>query len=129
MGQQQILLIVLATIVVSLAVAIGINLFISSSVETNRDQVVSDLVHLSSDAQAYFRKQEQYGGGAGSFEGWDIPDFYKKYEGGKIRVNVKANKNKVIIRGTGTEIGRNGKTKIKVKATVTPTGTTIAVMN
>ena len=129
MGQQQILLIVLASIVVSIAVAIGINLFISSSVETNRDQVVSDLVLLSSDAQAYFRKQEQFGGGAGSFEGWNIPDFYKKYEGGKIRVNVKTNKDKVILTGTGTEIGRNGKTSVKVKATITPTGTTIAVTN
>jgi len=129
MGHQQLLLIVLAAIVVSLAVFIGINLFIANSVETNRDQVVSDLVHLSADAQAYFRKQAQYGGGAGSYEGWEIPDFYKKYESGKIRVNIKANKDKVILTGTGTDIGRNGTSKVRVKATVTPTGTTIDVTN
>jgi len=82
MGHQQLLLIVLTTFVVVFAIVIGFKLFATSSVESNRDQVISDLVYLSSDAQAYYKKQAEYGGGNGSFQGWSIPDFFESYEGG-----------------------------------------------
>ena len=57
MGHQQLLLIVLTTFVVVFAIAVGFKLFETSTVESNRDQVISDLVYLSSDAQAYYKKQ------------------------------------------------------------------------
>ena len=129
MGHQQLLLIVLTTFVVVFAIAVGFKLFETSTVESNRDQVISDLVYLSSDAQAYYKKQVGYGGGGGSFQGWSIPDFYKRYEGGKIRVKIKAKKDKVILTGIGTEIGKNGKTKVRVKAVIKPTETTITIKN
>ncbi|NNJ53464.1 MAG: hypothetical protein HKP17_09850, partial [Ignavibacteriaceae bacterium] len=50
-------MIVLSAIVVALAVAAGITIFQSSAVEANRDQVISDLMGLSTDAQAYYKKQ------------------------------------------------------------------------
>lgn len=129
MGQQQLLLIVLGTIVVGLAIVVGIDIFTTSATESNRDQVISDLMYLSTDAQAYYKKQAQFGGGNGSFRGWDIPEFYKRYEGGKIRVRIRANRDKVILTGIGTEIGKNGRTKVRVKAIVKPDKTTITIKN
>ena len=46
-GQQQLLLVLLGVIVVSVAVGIGITMFADSSVSTNRDALVSDLQNLA----------------------------------------------------------------------------------
>ncbi len=123
------MLIVLGTIIVGLAIVVGINIFRTSATETNRDQVISDLIYLSTDAQAYHKKLLQFGGGNGSFQGWTIPAFYKRYAGGKIRVRVRANRNKVILTGIGTEIEKNGRTKVRVRAIVRPTKTKIIIKN
>ena len=128
MGHQQLLLILLGTIVVIIAIVIGLNLFTSSAVETNRDQLISDLNYLSADAQLYYKKQAEYGGGNESFNGWEIPDFYKNYESGKIKAKIKSGGNEVKITATGTEIGRNGK-KVKVEAIVKPTSIKIKIKN
>ena len=129
MGHQQLLLIILVIVVVLAAIVIGINLFNSNSVESNRDQIISNLVTLSADAQAYYKKQTQYGGGAGSYEGWTIPDYFSKYESGKIKVKIKQKGTKVVLIGTGIEKGKNGNRKVRIKATVTQSGTTIDITN
>jgi len=128
MGYQQLLLILLATIVVIIAIVIGMNLFATSAVETNRDQLISDLNYLSTDAQLYYKKQAEYGGGDGSYAGWKITDFYKNYESGKIKAKIKSGGNEVKITAIGTEIGRNGK-KVKIEAKVKPTSITINIKN
>ena len=128
MGQQQLLLIVLGTIVVGIAVIVGINLFSASVTDTNRDQLVSDLTSLGSIAQAYYKKPVELGGGNRSFKGWKIPDSYKNYEGGKIKVVFIKNGNEVKITATGTEKGRDGK-KVKIRANVNSTSFTIKIIN
>jgi len=128
MGRQQLLLIMLGTIVVIIAIVIGITLFSTSAVESNREQLISDLNYLSADAQTYYKKQAEYGGGNESFVGWDIPDFYKNYEGGKIKAEIESNGNQVEITAIGTEIGMNGK-KVKIKAKVKPTSFKIEIKN
>ena len=129
MGHQQLLLIILATVIVIFAIMIGIKLYISNSVENNRDQIVSVLINLSSNAQAYYKRQGQYGGGAGSYDGWDIPDHFSKYEARKLKVKVNKKGTKVTLTGIGNEIGKNGKGKVRVRAIVKPTGTNINVTN
>jgi hypothetical protein len=129
MGQTQLLLIVLGVIIVGISIAAGINWFHRAAVETNRDQLISDLKGLSADAQAYYKKHVQFGGGGGSYAGWDIPEFYKRFEGGRIRVNVKANRDRVTLNGIGTEIGRNGRTKVRVRFIIRPNRTQIRIMN
>jgi hypothetical protein len=129
MGYQQLLLILLGTVVVIVAIIIGLSLFSSSAVETNRDQLIADLNTLSSDAQSYYKKQAEYGGGSGSFAGWKIPDYFKKYEGGKIKAKVQSSKNRVRLTATGLEIGMNGRSKVKVILYVNPTTTSILIEN
>ncbi len=68
MGQQQLLLVVLGVIVVSIAVAVGITMFSESAAASNRDAVIGDLQHLAQSAQQFYRRPTFMGGGGDSFD-------------------------------------------------------------
>ena len=53
MGQQQLLLIVLGTIVVGIAVAVGLRMFSDSAICVNIDATTAQALHSASQAQAY----------------------------------------------------------------------------
>ena len=118
MGQQQLLLIVLGVIVVGIAVSLGLSATTSYAVSSNRDMLVTDMVNLSNMAMAYYRKPILFGGGDHSFTGWKMPDYYKKYENGKIKFTYQANKNRIRFVGQGTEIGNDGKNVVKIRGFV-----------
>ncbi|NWF49928.1 MAG: hypothetical protein HXY49_05250 [Ignavibacteriaceae bacterium] len=120
MGQQQILLVVLGVILVAIALAVGFKLFKISAMQSNRDLIINDLNFLASDLQAYYKKTSQMGGGSGNYSGWQMPNFYKRYENGRIRVTLQAQRDRVILNGTGTEIGINNRSPVRVQMTVTP---------
>ena len=69
MGQQQLLLIVLGTIIVGVAVVVGINMFGQGAVNAERDALLQDVNAIASNAAAYWRKPAALGGGARSFTG------------------------------------------------------------
>lgn len=69
MGQQQLLLIILGTIIVGIAVAVGIAMFDDSSITNNRDAVQNDPAALSVYAREYYNKPANMGGGGHSFVG------------------------------------------------------------
>jgi len=129
LGQQQLLLIVLGVIVVSIAVAVAINLFSASVTETNRDELVSALTSLSALAQEYYQKPAMLGGGNRKFKKWKMPKFYKNFEGNRIKVKVNNKGNEVTITATGTAKGRDGKRKVKVEAQVKSTSFKIKTLN
>jgi len=129
MGQQQLLLIVLGTIVVIIAVAIGIDLFSASSTEVNRDNIISVLTSLSSDAHAFYKKEKQLGGGGDSYVGWQLPKSFKKHENGKRYIRARVRKNRIVFTGYGTEKGRNQRSPVRVRLILRPTGTQIRIQN
>jgi homoserine kinase len=67
MGQQQLLLIILAVIIVAIAIVVGITMFQDNAVDQNRAVVVQDLKKLGSKAQQYYAKPTTLGGGGKSF--------------------------------------------------------------
>ena len=67
MGQQQLLLIILGTLVVGIAVAGGIILFRGGAVNAARDAVSLDVEELAARAQVFYRKPRVMGGGGRSF--------------------------------------------------------------
>ena len=69
MGQQQLLLIVLGTIIVGVAVVVGINMFGEGAVNAERDALLQDVNSIASNAAAYWRKPAALGGGARDFTG------------------------------------------------------------
>ncbi len=65
MGQQQLLLLVLGTVIVGLAVVVGINAFSENRIKARADALVTDGLRIASDVQAWALKPEQLGGGGG----------------------------------------------------------------
>ncbi len=69
MGQQQLLLVILVTIIVGIATVVAINTFGSAADSANLDAVRQDIATFASSAQGYFMKPEMLGGGGGDWEG------------------------------------------------------------
>lgn len=62
MGQQQLILLVLATVIVGLAIVVGIRAFSENNVKSNSDAMVQDALRIASDAQAWMIKPQAMGG-------------------------------------------------------------------
>ena len=125
MGQQQLLLIVLGVIVVGIAVVVGLNLFNSNAVSSNRDSLESDLNSLGVMAQSYYKTPATMGGGGSTFTGWTIPAKTDTTPNGTYAATVTAQN--VTIVGTGHE--QNAGTAIQHTATVTINSITIVKNN
>ena len=69
MGQQQLLLIVLGTIIVGVAVVVGINMFATGAINAERDALLQDVNNVASTAASYWRKPAALGGGNRTFVG------------------------------------------------------------
>lgn len=69
MGQQQLLLLVLAAVIVGISVVVGFNMFSSSAVQSNQDAIVQHVMTIGAKAQEWYRKPAAMGGGGQSFTG------------------------------------------------------------
>ena len=67
MGQQQLLLVILVTIIVGIATVVAINTFSSAAEGANLDAVRQDVGNIAASAQGYFIKPEMLGGGGQDF--------------------------------------------------------------
>lgn len=116
MGQQQILLIVLAIIIVGVAIAISIQLFRSNAIEAKRDVLIEETTTLGTMALQYFKKPVELGGGGRSFTGWKIPSQMNQTVNGNFMIAAVAS-DEVTITGTGSEVV-TGNDSIKVQTIV-----------
>ena len=82
MGQQQLILIILCTILVGAAIAVGILLFQTDNVSSNRDAMVEELNNIAGNAQAFYMRPKCMGGGGNSYAGYDIPKIMKSSQNG-----------------------------------------------
>lgn len=126
MGQQQILLIVLAIIIVGITIAISTTLFDSNATSSNRDAVIADLNNLGGIAIEYYKKPKNLNGGGNKFTGWKIPAELDTTVNGNYVLSVS--EQSITIRGYGVTKASNGK-KIQYLARVTPNGITISKRN
>src|SRR5512142_938754 len=67
MGQQQLLLIVLGVILVGVAVVLGIQYFSVGAEEGAKDELVAHSLTIASNAQEWYKKPVEMGGGGGSW--------------------------------------------------------------
>jgi hypothetical protein len=67
MGQQQLLLLVLAAIIVGAGVILGVNMFQENAAQANRDAVMQDVMTFAGKAQAFYRRPLAVGGGGQDF--------------------------------------------------------------
>ncbi|MDZ7718745.1 MAG: hypothetical protein U5K72_08020 [Balneolaceae bacterium] len=62
MGQQQLLLVILVTIIVGIATVVAINIFGTAAEQANRDAVRQDLLAAAAQAQGIYSRPEMMGG-------------------------------------------------------------------
>jgi len=75
MGQQQLLLVILVTIIVGIATVVAINTFGSAADAANLDAVRNDVAAIASAAQGYYMKPTMLAGGGRTFTGITFEDF------------------------------------------------------
>jgi hypothetical protein len=127
MGSQQLLLLIVGTLMIGLMIAVGINLFADNAASSNRDAVANDLAALASRAQVYQKKPRCLGGGGGSFKGFTLPNSSKNANG-TFSIPVAENST-VTIEGIGNEIGFDRVTNVKVTVTVAADTISVAELN
>lgn len=120
MGQQQLLLIVLGTIIVGVAVVVGINMFTTGAINAERDALILDVNTVAASAASYWRKPAALGGGARSFVGVsDITSFGSDSStmNGNFVMSSVSN-NQFVLTATGTNEG------VIIVVTITQQGVT-----
>jgi hypothetical protein len=115
MGQQQLLLIIIAAIVVGIAIAVAITLFRAHSIDEKRNLLMNEGSSLASAAMGYYKKPTSLGGGGNSFIGWAVPPSMTQTATG--RFTATAYSDSLVIIGTGNEV-TTGTDSVKVKITV-----------
>jgi hypothetical protein len=123
MGTQQLLIIVLGMVLISIAVVVGIFVFQDQSAATNRDELSNDLVHLAARAQKYYRTPSVIGGGSNSFGGMTMAQLTSRPSNanGTYALSpepVPGGTSSVTLTGTGTETGNDGTTPVEIEMTV-----------
>ena len=74
MGQQQLILLVLATVIVGIAIVVGIRAFTENDAKANADAMMQDAVRMANDIQAWVKKPAPFGGAAAG-EDWQDATF------------------------------------------------------
>ena len=75
MGQQQLLLVILVTIIVGIATVVAINTFSSAANSANVDAARQDALSIAAAAQQFYMKPTALGGGGQDFTAGDGIDF------------------------------------------------------
>src|SRR5712671_1414781 len=117
MGQQQLLLIILGVIIVGIAIAVGITMFSSASVQSNKDALINDLNNLAANAYQYRIRPTTMGGGGGSYINFKVPNSLQSNDNGNYVPSALVT--------TGSSFDFTGTSKQgygTVKATIDTTG-------
>ena len=94
----------------------------------NRDGVNADLNNFGAMGQQYFRKPISYGGGENSFVGWEIPNGLENTPNGTYEIKL-VEENRLILIGTGNEIGKDKSNKLQIQAEITPSNIKLSEIN
>ncbi len=124
MGQQQLLLLVLAAIIVGTGVILGVNMFQENAAQANMDAVTQDVMTFAGKAQAWYRRPTAVGGGGQSFATFDWGDIIPG-ENGATYINengtftITPGTNTCTILGAGKEDLDNDGATLQVQAVIT----------
>ena len=99
MGQQQLLLIILAIIIIGVSVAIANQLFGASAEDSNKDRMVSELVYMGTISLQHYVKPAGMAGGGRDFANWQIPTQLDSTPNGTYTI-LQADNNQLILEGS-----------------------------
>ena len=106
MGQQQLLLIILGVIIVGIAIAVGITMFGSSSIQSNKDAIVNDLNNLAANGYQYRIRPGSMGGGGGAYTGYIVPVKLQTNSNGSYTTTAVASAS-ITFKGTSAQASAN----------------------
>ncbi|MCC5913065.1 MAG: hypothetical protein JJU46_01710 [Balneolaceae bacterium] len=69
MGQQQLLLVVLVTIIIGIATVVAINTMQAATDEANADPIRQEILQAHANSNSFLRRPAIIGGGEGSYDG------------------------------------------------------------
>jgi hypothetical protein len=75
-------------IFIGIAIAVGLSLFSAQSIQANKDAMVNDLNNIAAYAYQYKIRPEAFGGGGGSYRGFNLPDKMVNNENAKYYVQI-----------------------------------------
>ncbi len=113
MGSQQIFLIVLTLMLISLAIFSGFQFVNEHYKNSDREILVEQVNFLYNTASKYRKKLVELGGGSGSYEGWEIPS--NNIIGAEnTTFRFLTNSDKIVFCAERNKIGWDNKRKIKI---------------
>ena len=119
MGQQQLLLVILVTILVGVATVVAIDTMQEARDNSNESAVRQDILMVINDAQIYYEKPDMLGGGGNSFDDIskdNILSIDPENENGSYEISGSGNT--LTVTGTGT----NENVEVTATATMTSDG-------
>lgn len=119
MGQQQLLLIVLAMILIGAAILVGMQIYDESNREAAIDVMSKDLMDLAGQAMNYYRTPTSLGGGGQSFMsgsgGWEVPNSFEILDNRKYSVStISSNSLEILGQSLNNETGKDNIEGVKV---------------
>ncbi len=101
MGQQQILLLTLVTIVVGIATIVAIDTMQESQQSSNLDAIQQDIILIINEAQGYYYRHETMDGGGRSFDEIQPLDISIGDSTKNGTYSLTGNGNTLVVEGTG----------------------------
>lgn len=120
MGQQQLLLLILAAVIVGVAIVLGINMFAQNSAQANQEAVMQDVLTISSRAQAWYRRPIQLGGGGRTFDNLTLVKLNFPASNANGSFSVTGSGNTATVTGTGVENAGGNLAPLQIQVTVYP---------
>jgi hypothetical protein len=127
MGQQQLLLLTLGFIVVSMSVYTGTRMSEVYYQNSCRDQLIINMQGLIGLTESYAKKPVSMGGGGGKYSGLHLTSRLLNTTAGDITYLVTANQ--IIFTGNGAEKGNNRNSAVRVIGTYSKGNLTVSIRN
>jgi hypothetical protein len=128
MGQQQMLLLVLVTIVVGISIRVGFRMVDNQNMQQNRDHLIIQTQNIYAYAEQYATKSQRQAGGAGTYTKFTLPNNMTQTAAGTFSATVSGTLDLTII-GTGNVKGNNGTSPVSVTCTITTRKITKVTIN
>ena len=111
MGSQQLFLLVLAVLLVSLAIFTGFRFTNDYFQNSYRDTLLNEINTLHNSAVQYRKKMGELGGGSGSYKGWSASTAELKSNGSTIEYTIYDDR--IIFMAMGNQTGWDGENGVK----------------
>ncbi len=115
MGQQQLLLIILGTIIVGIAITVGLTIFKANAVESSRTAIINDLGYFAMRARQMYYKPKNLGGMNRDFRGitLNMLSTLSENENGRYYIE-SSSKDSIVLVGVGRIVVHDDSIRIRM---------------